>query len=153
MVRQHTTTNRLGKRLDRLPAATHRPTNGRRRKSGVRHPNQRKKGGDQTSQNRRTNPSPIQDVCRRIQRPRIKEISTQATMGPQDRTKTWNTCNADQQNNQTINDGARRTQEIHRRTSGMRHHTTIQEPLHRIILFHQEKEWQIKTGTRLPTNQ
>jgi hypothetical protein len=59
----------------------------------------------------------------------------------------------DQQNYQTIDNGTRRTQEICRRTSGTRHHTTIQEPLRRIVLLHQEEEWQTKTCTRLLTNQ
>ena len=153
MVRQRTTTDRLGERLDRLPAATHRPANGRCTKSDIRHPSQGKKSNYQKSRSRRTNPSPVQNVRRCIQRPRIEEIPAQATLGPQDRTKTWSTCNVDQQNDQIINDGTRRTQEICRRTFGTRHHTMIQEPLCRIILLHQKEERQTKTSTRLPTNQ
>jgi hypothetical protein len=75
------------------------------------------------------------------------------TLGPQNRTKTRSTYDANQQDYQTIDNGTRRTQEVHQQTSRMRNHSTIQEPLRCIILLHQEKEQQVETCTRLLTNQ
>ena len=152
IVCQRATTNQLGEGLDRLLAIAHCSVNRWHRKSNICYLSQGKKSDHQTSQSRRVNPSPIQDIHWCLQWPRIKEVPTKMTLGPQDQTETWSTNNTDQQNHQTIDNGIRRTQEICWRTSRMRNHPMIQEPLRCVLLLHQEKEQQIKTYTRLPTN-
>jgi hypothetical protein len=63
------------------------------------------------------------------------------------------TCDANQQDNQTFDNRTARITEFHRRTPRKRDDQKIEEPLCGILLFHQEKEWEVKTCARLPTDQ
>src|SRR5216683_2341785 len=98
MVRQRPTKDRLGQRMDRLRPVTHRPTKRRRRPSNIRHSHPREESGHQMNKDRRKGPSPILSLHGCFQRRRIKEIPTEKTMGPPNRTKTRSPRHANQQN-------------------------------------------------------
>jgi hypothetical protein len=53
----------------------------------------------------------------------------------------------------TKSNGTRRNAKVHRRTSAMRNHTRIMEPVRRKLLFYKEERQKTMPHPRLPTHQ
>src|SRR5487761_1080527 len=70
-------------------------------------------------------------------------------MGPRDRIKTRSTSIPPSKTNPIIPNRNSRTTQIHKRTPRKRHDSTVQKPVHSILLLHKEKGRNVATGTRL----